>query len=69
MNEVIKLKSWRLAYCHVCGLPSTCGEFELSGWRHIFYICPSCLEKFSRKILQSGAVGVEKGMDSGKIEE
>ena len=47
---MIKLISCKLTYCHVCGRPTYCGEFELSGWRHVFCICPSCLQRFISEI-------------------
>lgn len=51
-NEVVKLRSCKLTYCHVCGFPAPCGEFELMGWHHVVYICGRCLERLSRDVMK-----------------
>jgi len=53
-QKFIKLNEIKLGYCQNCGSPNFVGLFEVSHWKHNFFLCSICLRNFAVEIDEKG---------------
>ena len=47
---ILEYATTELGYCQQCGRACAVGKFRITFWKHVFYVCASCLREAAKTV-------------------